>query len=134
MTLDDLEKIYRDAAHTLFPDPFVRIGIRAVVIALWDRMLVTEWDYDVCQRVINEILGSDAVEAADGPTREDGRTSGGVHSLPVDGQPTPAADVCVWTKEHNSPGSGWLDCKGNRHWLKSECPCCNRSIKFKETP
>jgi hypothetical protein len=47
-------------------------------------------------------------------------------------KPTPAAaPVCEWKQEHKLPGSGWLDCEGNRHWLKSECPCCNRSIKFK---
>ena len=143
MTLDDLVKLAQEGRDRLYyhslKNPInratatgfemERAGIRAVVEALRDEM---HFDWQNCEccsdnsEVFNEILGSDAV--ARHPT-----TGNPLGTDTVAGR-HPAADVCEWTKEHNSPGSGWLDCKGNRHWLKSECPCCNRSIRFKETP
>ena len=109
MKLVDLVALYRKKSWhpNIHIHPDEEAGIRAVVAALRDEMAPERLCYDggntegqlfsfqEIRDLFNEILG-DAVEAAGGPTREDGRTSGGVHSLPVDGQPTPAADVCPY--------------------------------------
>lgn len=100
---------------------------------------------DQVHDALNEILASDGeVKAAGGAGSRQTESSRPAADLvamveaeaskPVSykpGFPAAAPDVCEWTLESKRPGSGWLDCKGNRHWIKTVCPCCNRSIRFK---
>ena len=99
MTLDDLNKIYEDASTKRYVewvnspedgnisnDILRRAGFRAVVEALRDEMANgTAWHQ------INEILGSDAEEAAGGPTRDGG------HGVTLSPASTPAASI-NWKK------------------------------------
>ena len=97
MTPDDLLKIANDAVRRSgrsaeFAD---RIIVCAVVSALRDEIVPQHWKmtelstvsaHDL-RRFFNEILGSDAVEAAGGPTSNDGPDE-----VILASSPTPAAD------------------------------------------
>ena len=95
MTLDDLERIY-DEAKADEHNSGKRAGIRAVVAALRDEMVIDieaegHWNEDCAEFWFNEILGSDGVEAAGGPTSNDGRGGARVERTLLQ---APAADVC----------------------------------------
>jgi len=140
MTLEDLlaqfKAGFRERLHAPLPRPegdeAIRAGIRAVVEALRDEGRLRDTD-----RLLQEILASDGVEAAGAPTRKDGEVSGGFGSATArDALETPAAaPVCEWTRVFDSHvNRKWRlrGCDGAvSHW-DDVCPSCGKPIKFTE--
>jgi len=140
MTFEQLMEIYYAAKFKTPSVPDPEGGVRAVVEALRDEYTAK---HALCETVhtsmsrydFNEILGdagSDAARKAywDKHYGVDEPTAPATDPAPA--ERSDATAVCEWTREHNLPGSGWFDCGGNRHWIKSECPCCGLPIKFTE--
>jgi hypothetical protein len=138
MTIDELESLFTHTYSGSFSGSdrdkqrARRLAVAAVVRALRDEVVPVAHSYaptstmltQLVRRAFDEILASDGEVKAAACEAVDAKECM---------TPAPAAaPVCEWKQEHKLPGSGWLDCEGNRHWLKSECPCCNRPIKFKE--
>ena len=141
MTLDDLVTEYNKHCGNPYSPIDIRAGIRSVVAALRDEMCVFYEDkmvirdtWDLKQE-FDEILGSDAVEAAGGPTSNDGRGGARVERTLLQ---APAADVCEW-RLISKAYDGNLHCKtGCKHWAigfshqNNACPNCGKPIAFKE--
>ena len=141
MTLDDLVKIFDKAEAeiewVLKEGDGQRAGIRAVVEALrddaWSRAdTMMLWDGQGIKKFFHDILGSDAGEAAGGPTRKDER------ALQSQVTPSPAADdFCEWKEfvvidgriGHFKTCAGFEIAfnRGNTH-----CPSCGKPIRFVE--
>ena len=161
MTLDELVALYETHRDCKKLSPKAH-AMRVVVAALRDEMspmALVGMTYESMDRRnwFNEILGSDAVEAAGGlgvghhnrtpvetaaggPTSNDG--PGGVEqAVPA---LTPAADVCEWTIDRDPDWNGNYETECNNGWVSMHgkpdddgynfCPSCGKPISFKETP
>ena len=120
MTLDDLVKIAR-AKHDTDHD-----AIKAVVAALRDEM-----NYLEDMTVLDEILGSDAVVKAGGPTSNDGQQDNG---LTAPARPKPAAEICEWraTNDWWNRSCDGLDVGFFAKPDNTVCGKCLRPISFME--
>jgi len=133
MTLDQLVDEYNKHCDNPYSPIDIRAGIRAVVEALRDEM---GFDYNECgdctrnDKLFDEILASDGVEAAGGSARKDEQAMRASPYTPA------AAPVCEWTTSPVALGFCSAGCQPHNAFVRpiDNCHLCGKPIKFVEWP